>query len=919
MRQKKLKSILACFAALMMLTSAGIFSLADEGSLSGNSLSGNTLSGNQLQTDSALQQDETQAAQGQSSLSANVLPEVKAGEIIPGTINHLTESAEGVTYDIGENTAAMIHSPGDEPIIFRNCTFHLSGGTVKISGNQGVSYKNGEVVTKLWIGTNVQFENCVFLTGSDACKTTTAGYDACIYFYSGDILLKDCTLSANGYNGQFLGLYGSSGSVTFDHCNISTVNQKNGWSYAMYAGSVLKLVNHSSMTATGMATDSGNINAFYSGDNKTEYDAIFIEDSVVDFSDNRAGGFAINNINIHIDHSEIYVNNNQGNACNSGYWIVNDSTIQMNGNRGGHALSCIGFEMTGSAVEILHNGYAGVYLQSKDSSFTDCTVDIRCNGERMLSYSAGDVWLQGHTLTVSNGTSNAYPGAAWLGGVGHTGAVATPAGSVVAYDLNSNAADNLKSNTSPVLTNASLALNTEENSHTLLLNPFMKTPYARGNGESNLSSNDADLFQDQNVTDRKDILAVRTERDEETKEEKTFPKIGVLTDAQLAHHKYDWASGEVTDQATADAYGAIRYGCANICADYADHTEEHPNSFDCTGTYVYAPLVGLEFNANAGTDPVANMPGSQTDILYQTAAKNPTPAAETGFENAPVREGYTFTGWYTDAGCTKAYDFSTKLTQNWTVVYAGWEPDVIVEYQWVGKIQPSDVKPPESVSRPYGTEYTADSQEPSEGYLFDGWYTDTACTEPFADETPLISENLNGDHKLTLYGRWTEKAAETTPPDNHENWIIARKVWSDETAEHPTIWFKLYRQTPEGQPEAVPGAELKMLENGRTEVAWDGLDLATPQGQPYTFFVKETDENGNSFTPDGYVKQESGLTVINTYVGTAAPGQSSLTGQSGQSPKTGDSAPVLLYAGLLCLAGGAAAVIIVKKSRDKSK
>ena len=38
----------------------------------------------------------------------------------------------------------------------------------------------------------------------------------------------------------------------------------------------------------------------------------------------------------------------------------------------------------------------------------------------------------------------------------------------------------------------------------------------------------------------------------------------------------------------------------------------------------------------------------------------------------PTRDGYTFTGWYTDQACTKAYDFNTAVTQSFTL-YAGWE------------------------------------------------------------------------------------------------------------------------------------------------------------------------------------------------------------------------------------------------------
>lgn len=360
---------------------------------------------------------------GTGNNTENVANLVAAGTSESLGVTIIQENDSDTTYNIGEGQVVMIANQNNEkPIIFENCTFNLSGKTSKISGPQNdIKYNNGETVTKLFISGNVTFINCLFITQEGATKSTTAGYDAAIYFYSGNINLDRCTAKAEDYNGQFLGLYGSDGAVTFTDSIISTEGNKNGWSYAMYAGAVLKL-NHSMMTATGMSTDDGNINAFYSGDNKDNYEAIFINNSIVDFSDNSAGGFAINNVDIRVSNgSSITVNNNKGNACNSGYWIVEDSSITMNGNRGGHALSCIGFDMTNSTLEILHNGYAGVYLQSKDSSLTNCTVDVRCNGEKLLSYSAGDVWLQGHKLTVDGCTSKAQEGSAWLGGIGRTG------------------------------------------------------------------------------------------------------------------------------------------------------------------------------------------------------------------------------------------------------------------------------------------------------------------------------------------------------------------------------------------------------------------------------------------------------------------------------------------------------------------
>lgn len=584
-------------------------------------------------------------------------------------VNVISQGATNEAFEIGDGEALMVaNQQGGDPIVFENCTFDLSGETVKISGTQtdsagnSISYNNGEVVTKLWIGGNVEFRNCTFVTESGASKSTSAGYDAAVYFYSGNISLSGCILSAEGYNGQFLGLYGNDGAVTFDDCDISTVGNKNGWSYAMYAGSVLKLVNGSSMSATGMTTDGGNINCFYSGDNKTGYDAIYIEDSTVDFSDNQAGGFAINNVNIHVDRSTIKVNDNLGNACNSGYWIVNDSTIQMNGNRGGHALSCIGFEMTDSTLEVEHNGYAGVYIQSKDSSLVSCTVDFLCNGENMLSYTAGDLWLNGHTLTVDNCTSATQVGSAWLGAVGRKGSVITTEGtSVVAHDLSEHSADNLKSNCSSVLDNATVA-DTDE--HTLLLNPFMESDYARGNAETAQSDNDADLFADDNVTDDSDILGADNAR------------IGTLTEAQLAHHLYDWSDGRVYAEASEDAYGAMAYACIGACDDYVNRTDEHDYSFNCGGTYVYAPLVGIEYKANTGSDEedaaVTGMPATETTVTYGATSSD-------GLSSTPVRPSdsdeysWKFTGWYLDAECTQPVEGLDGLTENWTTVYAGWE------------------------------------------------------------------------------------------------------------------------------------------------------------------------------------------------------------------------------------------------------
>ncbi|MBQ9985023.1 MAG: S-layer homology domain-containing protein [Oscillospiraceae bacterium] len=44
-------------------------------------------------------------------------------------------------------------------------------------------------------------------------------------------------------------------------------------------------------------------------------------------------------------------------------------------------------------------------------------------------------------------------------------------------------------------------------------------------------------------------------------------------------------------------------------------------------------------------------------------------------ENVPVKEGYTFGGWYTDTTCTLPFDFATPI-YNATILYAKWNAEV---------------------------------------------------------------------------------------------------------------------------------------------------------------------------------------------------------------------------------------------------
>ena len=70
------------------------------------------------------------------------------------------------------------------------------------------------------------------------------------------------------------------------------------------------------------------------------------------------------------------------------------------------------------------------------------------------------------------------------------------------------------------------------------------------------------------------------------------------------------------------------------------------------------PGFTVTFDSKGGTDVPAQtlMAGELLDV--------PEP---------PTREGYTFTGWYTDATCYELWDLENRTIEQDMTLYAGWE------------------------------------------------------------------------------------------------------------------------------------------------------------------------------------------------------------------------------------------------------
>ncbi len=106
----------------------------------------------------------------------------------------------------------------------------------------------------------------------------------------------------------------------------------------------------------------------------------------------------------------------------------------------------------------------------------------------------------------------------------------------------------------------------------------------------------------------------------------------------------------------------------------------------------------------------------------------------------PERSGYWFDGWYADPELTLPFDFELGRNEDVTL-YAGWIKIVYVAFDsWGGTDVPeAEIAFGDSVPEPPPPE--------REGYIFEGWYSDSRLTERF-DFSKSLTENT------ALYAKW---------------------------------------------------------------------------------------------------------------------------------------------------------------------
>lgn len=122
---------------------------------------------------------------------------------------------------------------------------------------------------------------------------------------------------------------------------------------------------------------------------------------------------------------------------------------------------------------------------------------------------------------------------------------------------------------------------------------------------------------------------------------------------------------------------------------------------------------------------------------------------------APVKDGYTFAGWYADAALTTKYDFASPVTKSMEL-YAKWEAIVVPAEKATVTFESNGGSKIASVTVEKGSVVSSPAAPVKDGYILAGWYTDAGFTTLWDFAKNIV------DTDITLYAKW-EKSAVVDP------------------------------------------------------------------------------------------------------------------------------------------------------------
>ena len=220
-------------------------------------------------------------------------------------------------------------------------------------------------------------------------------------------------------------------------------------------------------------------------------------------------------------------------------------------------------------------------------------------------------------------------------------------------------------------------------------------------------------------------------------------------------------------------------------------------------------------------------------------------------------------------------------------LYGRWIPSIDVNFQWIGSVIPEGAELPSTVSLPLSDSGTASftpAVPSQEGYEFDGWYKDSACTERYGENGENLTENT------TLYGSWTRIGTkEVTFTVVNGGWNAASNWYKNTTQTNDTKTLTIEVPLRNGKgtltPDLVPHV--------------DNLDMKPAKGYkaPGTWGKNAPDTNADAITEDGtyaytYTFPEADTyTITYRWVGTEVPEDVSLPAQQTEQESSAGKNP----------------------------
>lgn len=228
---------------------------------------------------------------------------------------------------------------------------------------------------------------------------------------------------------------------------------------------------------------------------------------------------------------------------------------------------------------------------------------------------------------------------------------------------------------------------------------------------------------------------------------------------------------------------------------------------------------------------------------HEHAARGTThkPAAPTQNAVAGKNLNLKFDGWYRlwDETIDKdkptwEYGGKTYVKYTGTVfpafgsdlkLYGRWLPEIQVSFHWAGSVIPVDgdgnkIAAPSALSLSLNGDGTCHYQATAptaDGFEFDGWYKDSACTQKFQEDGEDLTANTD------LYGRWTRLGTKIV------TFKVQNGTWSGGVTEDKTVTVDLRNGLGTLSKNAVPTGMTPDNEH-KAPGAWDSRPNTNTDG-----------------------------------------------------------------------------------------